>query len=68
MGKSQQDYVLAVLKGTQSEAESAKKYVNGSVWQLSTVKFEENTTPALISTPLQLCVDLKKSTVSPNKN
>ena len=69
MGKSEKDYVLAVLKGTSSEVECAKgKYISGSVWELSNVKFEEHTAPALISTPLQLSVDLKKSTVSPNKN
>ena len=45
VGKSENDYVLAVLKGTAKEVEDAKKkYVNGSVWQLSNVKFEENTT------------------------
>ena len=38
-----------------------KKYVNGSVWQLSNVKFEENTTPAVISTPQKVAVDIKKS-------
>ena len=69
MGKSEKDYVLAVLKGTSNEVESAKKkYVNGSVWELSNVKFEENTTPAFISTPLKLSVDLKKSTLNLNKN
>ena len=42
VGKSEKDYVQAVLKGTPSEVESAnKKYVNGSVWELSNVKFEE---------------------------
>ena len=69
VGKSQKDYVLAVLKGKHSEVESAKKkYVNGSVWQLSNVKFEENTTPAFISTPLKVSVDIKKSTVKLNEN
>ena len=69
VGKSEKDHVLAVLKGTSSEVESAKKkYVNGSVWELSNVKFEENTTPAFISTPLKLSVDLKKSTLNLNKN
>ena len=69
VGKSEKDYVLAILKGTSSEVESAKKkYINGSVWELSNVKFEENTTPAHISTPLQFSVDLKRSTISPNKN
>ena len=69
MGKSEKDYVQAWLKGTPSEVESAnKKYVNGSVWELTDVKFEETTTPVLISSPLKLSVDLKKSTVNPNKN
>ena len=69
MGKTQKDYVLAMLKGTKSEVESAKKnYVNGSVWQLSNIKFEENTTPAFISTPLKVSVDIKKSTVKLNEN
>ena len=69
MGKSDKDYVLAVVKGTQNDVESAKKkYVNGSVWELSNVKFEDNTTPAHISTPLKISVDLKKSTVNLNKN
>ena len=69
VGKSEKDYVLAVLKGSSSEVECAKeKYKSGSVWELSNVKFDEYTTPALISSPLQLCVDLKMSTVSPNKN
>ena len=69
MGKSEKDYVLAVLKGTQSEVESAKKkYVEGSVWELSNVKFEEQTQPALISTPVKVSVDLKKTTVNLNKN
>ena len=69
VGKSEKDYVLAVLKGSASEVESAKKkYVDGSVWELSNVKFEEPTQPALISTPLKVSVDLKKSTVNVNKN
>ena len=38
------------------------------MWELSNVKFEENTTSALISTPLKLSVDLKKSTVNLDKN
>ena len=60
VGQSEKDYVLAVLKGTPTEVGSAKKkYVNGSVWELSNIKFEENTTPAVISTPLKLTVDLK---------
>ena len=38
VGKSEKDYALAVLKGTPSEVESAKKkYVDGSVWKLSNV-------------------------------
>ena len=50
VGKSEKDYVLAVLKGTPSEVESAKtKYVNGSVWELSKVKLEDNITPAHIT-------------------
>ena len=69
VGKSPKDYVLAVLKGTQSEVESAKKkYVNGSVWHLSNVKFEESTKPAFISTPLKVSVDIKKSTVNISQN
>ena len=69
MGKSENDYVLAVLKGTASEVETAKKkYVNGSVWQLSNVKFEGNTTAPHISTPLKFSVDLKKSIVNLTQN
>ena len=69
VGKSDKDYVLAVVKGTQNDVESAKKrYVNGSVWELSNVKFEKQTQPAFISTPLKVSVDLKKSTVNLNKN
>ena len=69
VGKSEKDYVLAVLKGSASEVESAKKkYVDGSVWVLAKVKLEENTNTALISTPLKVSVDLKKSTVTVNAN
>ena len=69
VGNSQKDYVLAVLKGTPSEVESAKKKcLNGSVWELSNVKFEQNATPAFISSPLKLSVDIKTSTVNLNKN
>ena len=69
VGKTEEDYVQAVLKGTEKEVENAKKtYVDGSVWELANVKFEENTTPAVISTPLKFSVDLKKSTVKPNKD
>ena len=69
VGKSEKDYVLAVLKGTATEVESAKeKYVNGSVWVLSNVKFEENANPAHISTPLKVSVDIKKSTVNVKLN
>ena len=67
VGKSEKDYVLAVLKGSASEVESAKKkYVDGSVWVLAKVKLEENTNAALISTPLKVSVDLKKSAVTVN--
>ena len=49
--------------------ESAKtKYVNGSVWELTKVKLEDNITPAHISSPLKCSVDLKKSILNPNKN
>ena len=69
VGKSEKDYVLAVLKGSASEVESAKKkYVDGSVWVLAKVKLEENTSTALISTPLKLSVDLKKSALTVNSN
>ena len=69
VGKSEKDYVLAVLKGTAADVESAKKkYVDGSVWVLANVKFEENANAALISTPLKMSVDLKKSTVTVNSN
>ena len=53
VGKSEKDYVLAVLKGSASEVESAKKkYVDGSVWVLAKVKFEEYSNTALISLSL----------------
>ena len=69
VGKCEKDYVLAVLKGTATEVESAKKkYVDGSVWVLANVKFEENANAALISTPLKMSVDLKKSTVNVNED
>ena len=69
VGRSEKDYVLALLKGTAREIESAKeKYVNGSVWELSKVKLDETITPALISTPLKIAVDLKKSTVNRNED
>ena len=69
VGKSEKDYVLAVLKGSESEVASAKKkYVDGSVWVLSRVHLEENSNVALISTPLKLSVDLKKSAVTVNSN
>ena len=69
VGKSEKDYVLAVLKGSESEVQSAKrKYVDGSVWVLSKVHFEEKANAALISTPLKLSVDLKKSVVNVNSN
>ena len=69
VGKSDKDYVLAVVKGTQNDVESAKtKFVDGSVWELSNVKFEDYTTPAHISTPLKISVDLKKTTVCTCKN
>ena len=69
VGKSEKDYVQAVLKGTATEVESAKKkYADGSAWVLSNVKFEENANPALISTPLKVSVDLKKSTLNVNVN
>ena len=69
VGKSEKDYVLAVLKGTRSEVETAKKkYVNGSVWELSNVKFEEQTQSAFISAPLKVSVDLKKSTLNRNED
>ena len=64
VGKSEKDYVLAVLKGTPDEVESAKKkYVDGSVWELSRVKLEDNASPAVISSPVKCSVDLKKSTL-----
>ena len=69
VGKSEKDYVQAVLKGTATEVESAKKkYADGSAWVLSNVKFEENANPALISTPLKVSVDLKKSTLNVNED
>ena len=69
VGKSEKDYVLAVLKGSATEVESAKKkYVDGSVWVLAKVQFEDNASAAMISTPVKLSVDLKKSTVTANSN
>ena len=69
VGNCEKYYVQAVLKGTQSEVEKAKKeYVSGTTWVLSNVKFEEQSQPALISTPLKVSVDLKKSTVKQSKN
>ena len=69
VGKSEKDYVPAVLKGTATEVESAKKkYADGSAWVLSNVKFEENANPTLISTPLTVSVDLKKTTLNINVN
>ena len=64
VGKSQTEYVLAVLKGTKSEVEAAKeKFKDGSIWQLSKVKFEENMAPAFISSAVKVSVDLKKSSL-----
>ena len=54
VGKAETDYLLAVLKGTEPEVNQASsRYTNGSVWELSNIKFEENTTPAFISTSLK---------------
>ena len=68
-GASQPAPLLAVLKGTRSEVETAKKkYVNGSVWELSNVKFEDRTQSAFVSSPLKVSVDLKKSTLNRNED
>jgi hypothetical protein len=62
VGSSATAYVLAVLKGTESEVSAAKKtFQNGSTWEVSKVKFEENTSPVFISSALRVSVDLKKS-------
>ena len=69
VGKSEKDYVLAVLKGSATEVENAKKkYVDGSVWVLAKVQFEDNASAAMISTPVKLSVDLKKSALTANSN
>ena len=58
-------YVLATLKGSQSEAQSAqKKYADGTAWEISKIKLDDYTQTAVISTPVQLCLDLKRSTTS----
>jgi hypothetical protein len=64
VGKSETEYVLAVLKGSESEVATAKEtYKNGSVWEVSKVKFEENAAPPFISSALKVSVDLKKSSM-----
>ena len=61
-GKSGKAYVLAVLKGTEGEVKAAEaKFKNGSIWEVSNVNFEENVTPAFISSAHKVSVDLKKS-------
>jgi hypothetical protein len=62
VGKSETEYVLAVLKGTEDEALAAKeKFKSDSIWEVSQVKFEEGTNLSFISSPLKVSVDLKKS-------
>ena len=62
VGDSESKYVLAILKGTEKAVDTAKdKFKNGSVWILSQIKFEENTSSPYISSPLKISVDLVKS-------
>ena len=62
VGNSQSAYVLATFKGTEKAVGTAKeKFKNGSVWILSQIKFEENTSSPYISSPLKISVDLVKS-------
>ena len=62
VGKSETAYVLAVLKGTQTEVASAKeRFKNDSIWEVSKIKFEENTSQPFISSALKVSVDLQKS-------
>ena len=68
-GKSENAYVLAVLRGTEAEVKAAEaKYTNGSIWEVSKVNFEENVMSAFISSAHKVSVDLKKSTLLQTKD
>ena len=62
VGKSETGYVKAVLNGTESEVAAAKElYKDGTIWEVSNIKFQEKTAPAFISSALKVSVDIAKS-------
>ena len=69
VGDSETKYVMAVFKGSSAEVGAAKlKYMDGSVWVLSNIKFDESVSVALLSSPVPCCVDLKKTNAANNED
>jgi len=69
VGKSDTAYVLAGLKGTEKEVKTAEeRFKNGSVWELSKVKFDDNIAAPLISAAIKVSVDLKNSNLRLSEN
>ena len=69
VGASATAYVSAVLTGTKQEvAKAQNQFKDGSIWDLSKIKFEENSNPAVIGSPLKVCVDLARSTLKLNED
>ena len=63
VGTSPTAYVLGAFKGTEQEVErAATQFTNGSIWEVSNIKFDELSTPPFISSAIKVCVHLKKST------
>ena len=62
IGLSPEAYCIGYVKGSPAAiAEARKKYVEGSVWTLAQVDFDNITALSFISTPVPWRVDLAKS-------
>ena len=64
VGSKETEYITGVFKGSEKAvAEGTKNFKDGSIFILSSIKFEENRELGFISSPVKLSVDLNKSKV-----